>query len=1119
MSSYIPTHTPRIITHIALLSKASKGVVQPGSHKALYLVGLQRVIFVSEMLSCLMVNNSMKGLVTRVHFRWRAEGYEYGDEVRVVGSSAELGNWDVSKGFVLSSRDDAFPCFYSTEPVSLPSRVVVEYKYAVVGPDGSIRNWECRAGNRSISPTGAEMTVEDDGGEFRTRSSESVGTPALPSLSRSKSHEDGFRQKINAIRSLEGSGQRHPGEIVYVVSLNLPVRLVSEGKDWKVISNKAATIPTLHILRKSVSSRYVFVGHPGVEISDYREQQKVRQILLEHDCVPVFIGQKEWLNFSDFCGSVLWPASHGVIPESSKHWAAYQQVNQKYAETVIASAREDIDPIWVHDFHLWLVPMMVSRRLTRSNIGVFLHSPFPPADIFRTLSMRQELLRGLLCADIIGFQFFEYARHFLVSCKRLLGLDHSFYGGGLLSVDYCGRKVHLKIANVGIEGDLLKEKLLVPEINQMIYQLKSKLNNSFVFVGIDRCDKLAGLLLKLRGFRKFLTNHKESRVVLIQLAFFPNLSTESEWTLAQEAITLAREINSEFGRKNNLSSGVSFGPTGCALEEIGPCVRLSIGARISLAQKLSVLAIADCLLDTSLKDGLNITPFELLAVGDGLGRCPVLICSEFSGCSRVLAGALKINPWYVDGMANALFQAFSMSEITKRSRFEADAFYALNHTLRGWADDFVNEIRKMRKPEGKVFLSVGFGAKTQLLGVESRLEHLSIDNVIKAYQSSRNRLILLDNEGTLPSDKTEATTSLVTNLESLHAHGSPPKSEILNILQTLANDEAHNVVVITSGRSKELLSEWFQTVSGQVGLAAEHGFFTRLPTLSGDRWSCLLPLSAIDLSWKNATFELMRHYVKRTQGTFIENKGSALVWQYRDADPEFGGRQAQELSSALQDLLTEGHKTGGVVVCSGKGYVEVKLGGVTKGAVAKNLIERITNLRGMPDFVLCIGDDRSDESMFEQLNSVYDGAVKDGDIPPDLAALAVSRTLSSESVGGKTPAKFMSLQDLGGLVHDDPTSPLSSTKVSELFTVKVGRKKTCAKFYVESPSEVGSLMTALRSAAEESIGESLLTLKGVREGQARPSAPSTPGRGILNARWRPLSDLVFREEPHINSLQ
>jgi len=289
----------------------------------------------------------------------------------------------------------------------------------------------------------------------------------------------------------------------------------------------------------------------------------------------------------------------------------------------------------------------------------------------------------------------------------------------------------------------------------------------------------------------------------------------------------------------------------------------------------------------------------------------------------------------------------------------------------------------------------------------------------------------------------------------------------------------------------------------RIGLAAERGFFWKLPHVTGEQWTCAV--QEVDNTWKTYAFEIMRHFVNRTQGSFIENKGSALVWQYRDADQHFGSWQAKELSSHLKELLFGFD----VDVTDGNGYVEVSVRGVNKGIAVNALLGKVTQVLGTVDFVLCIGDDRSDEAMFEELNKLVDPSeaeasmddtsqlsTTDGeshydtdrgadagrqalDLGKDVPCGPLVERLSdpmgkqvekTASALGSMKKRDKSSVNLGGkssgnlcsLAGADEFMPIASSQ-RRFFTCTVGRKPSVAKFYLEDTDEVSELLATLES--------------------------------------------------------
>ncbi|KAI3516303.1 hypothetical protein L1887_15217 [Cichorium endivia] len=221
-----------------------------------------------------------------------------------------------------------------------------------------------------------------------------------------------------------------------------------------------------------------------------------------------------------------------------------------------------------------------------------------------------------------------------------------------------------------------------------------------------------------------------------------------------------------------------------------------------------------------------------------------------------------------------------------------------------------------------------------------------------------------------------------------------------------------NTVFIVSGRGRKSLSEWLEPCE-RLGLAAEHGYFTRWSR--GSEWESSLP--ATDLEWIEVAEPVMRQYTEATDGSNIEIKESGLVWHHQDADPDFGSCQAKELLIHLENVLANEP----AVVKRGQHIVEVKPQGVTKGLVAEKILSTMVEKGERADFVMCIGDDRSDEDMFESIRN----------------------TVLSASLSSKTP---------------------------EIFACTVGRKPSKAKYYLDDTGDVIKLLGGLANASDPKPG-------------------------------------------------
>lgn len=790
------------------------------------------------------------------------------------------------------------------------------------------------------------------------------------------------------------------------------------------------------------------------------DRHQLEQVLLEHDCIPIFQdsipGFKDYL---EFCETFLWPVMNNQLPLQENTeillwnedlWKAYKLANEIFSSKVVALIHEldgtkdseNYITIWANDFHLFLLPALVRKRLTvngraqtssvygstsstppgavlaRVSLGMFIHTPFPTSEIFLTLPVRSELMRGLLSVDLLGFQFYDYTRHFFSGAQKLFGVRATCQRGGLLALEVSeDRNVYIHITHNCIEHDYVVDAVSSRHVQRRAAALRDRFKNRVVIGSLVRLSRTAGILLKLRAFRMFLQQYEQyhNRLVLVLyiISRGPHKTTPEHGAIAAEALSLADEINAEFG------------------------LHVIVNETVDEYDRSCLLCVSDVFLDTSLKDGLNLVPFEYLAARDawlklegtmvdlvsinstdplselpteeleesseeeifglgllsnckGTGR---IIISEFTGSSQVLPGSIRVNPWHADTILNALDEALMLPFAPAHQHFTRDVSYVSSQSQVNWAREFASQVIRASIVNEKSTAQPGFAQllssamssmvmdSTPMVGLASysALPRLSKESVVHAFRNARTRVLFLDNEGTLAPNLSRiyrhyGSMPLANPLSvDLQSRGSGPSEEVLRLLSLVARD-ARNYVMILSGRARSALAHWFgPALKEGLGLAAEHGYYWMHPRVTGeDRWRCLLDNSEVSSleadqedtytrSWVPVTESIMNRYVNRTPNTYIEDKGSARVWQFRDAEAEFGIAQAKELHAELEIAL----RAEAVDITTGKGYVEVKLRGVNKGAAVAHFLSSLDG--PPPEFVLCIGDDRSDESMFEQL--------------------------------------------------------------------------------------------------------------------------------------------------------
>jgi len=362
--------------------------------------------------------------------------------------------------------------------------------------DGQAR-WEACVGNRTFVASGPEMSVEDDNGLYRQHlmqeeaddeDEEGLGNDAAKALAhRTPEMRQLFlEQKLGMVEDLEGEVQIDSHATVFMVALQLPLKVVKVNGQY-MVEVKAPTdgrnfawLPLVEEFRKKSKVRIVCVGWPGVHPESFSEQTEIERLLSKHNCIPVFPPKQDFEKYVNFCAAYMWPVFHDVMAffqaanpmAFDEHgWAAYQHVNNLYANAVVPHTHES-DIIWVHDYHMMMTPTFICRKLVKANVGFYLHTPFPSSDSFKSLPITEELLSGMLCADQCGFQFFAYARNFLVSVKKTLGLEPTYKSGGFIGLEYNGRLVNIKVAHFVYPFLDTKEKLLEDALEQKAREVK-----------------------------------------------------------------------------------------------------------------------------------------------------------------------------------------------------------------------------------------------------------------------------------------------------------------------------------------------------------------------------------------------------------------------------------------------------------------------------------------------------------------------------------------------------------------------------------------------------------------------------------------------------------------------
>uniref|UniRef100_A0A7N0RB76 alpha,alpha-trehalose-phosphate synthase (UDP-forming) n=1 Tax=Kalanchoe fedtschenkoi TaxID=63787 RepID=A0A7N0RB76_KALFE len=865
-----------------------------------------------------------------------------------------------------------------------------------------------------------------------------------------KSFVQQYLEGVATARAAAGHANQDDGparQRLLVVANRLPVSAVRRGEESWTLEMSAGGLVSALLGVKEFEARWI--GWAGVNVPDDAGQRSLTRALAEKRCIPVFLDEEiVHQYYNGYCNNILWPLFHYLgLPQEDRlattrsfqsQFAAYKKANQMFAD-VVGKHYEEGDVVWCHDYHLMFLPKCLKEYNSNMKVGWFLHTPFPSSEIHRTLPSRSELLRSVLAADLVGFHTYDYARHFVSACTRILGLEGTPEG-----VEDQGRLTRVSAFPIGIDSDRFIRALEVPQVKEHIEELKERFAGRKVMLGVDRLDMIKGIPQKILAFEKFLEENPNWRdkVVLLQIAVPTRTDVPEYQKLTSQVHEIVGRINGRFGTLiavpiHHLDRSLDFHAL-CAL-----------------------YAVTDIALVTSLRDGMNLVSYEFVACQDV--KKGVLILSEFAGAAQSLgAGAILVNPWNITEVAASIGQALNMTAEEREKRHKHNFTHVTTHTAQEWAETFVSELNDTV--------------------VEAQLRTkevpplLPVRDAINRYVQAKNRLIILGFNATLTEPVDSPGRRGGNQIKEMDLKLHPDLKEPLIALCR----DSNTTTVVLSGSDRTVLDENFGEYN--MWLAAENGMFLR-PTKGS--WMTTMP-EHLNMEWVDSVKHVFEYFTERTPRSHFELRETSLVWNYKYADVEFGRLQARDM---LQHLWTGPISNASVDVVQGSKSVEVRAVGVTKGAAIDRILGEIVHSKSLEtpiDYVLCVGHflgkDEDVYSFFEP------------ELPIDSIGIPRSKAAESQKLPGerklsvsKPPAARNGSKSPHGKAQRSLSTPekrplnpncasrkqsaevevswnVLDLKKENYFSCAVGRTRTNARFILGSSDEVVSFLKQLAGA-------------------------------------------------------
>ncbi|KAL7089222.1 hypothetical protein ACP275_13G175700 [Erythranthe tilingii] len=824
-----------------------------------------------------------------------------------------------------------------------------------------------------------------------------------------------------------------------VVANRLPVSAIRKSEDSWTLDVSVGGLVSALLGINDFEARWI--GWAGVNVPDEVGQRSLTKALAEKRCIPVFLDEEiVHQYYNGYCNNILWPLFHYLgLPQEDRlattrsfqsQFAAYKVANQMFADVVNEHYREG-DVVWCHDYHLMFLPKCLKEHNSKMKVGWFLHTPFPSSEIHRTLPSRSELLRSVLAADLVGFHTYDYARHFVSACTRILGLEGTPDG-----VEDQGKLTRVAAFPIGIDSDRFVRALELPQVKDHIKELEERFAGRKVMLGVDRLDMIKGIPQKILAFEKFLEENPIwcDKVVLVQIAVPTRTDVPEYQKLSSQVHEIVGRINGRFGSLtavpiHHLDRSLDFHAL-CAL-----------------------YAVTDVALVTSLRDGMNLVSYEFVACQ--AVKKGVLILSEFAGAAQSLgAGAILVNPWNVTEVAASIGYALTMPPDEREKRHRHNFTHITTHTSQEWAETFVSELN-----DTVVEAQLRTRQIPPLLPKGEAVDH---------YMCSNNRLLILGFNATL-TEPVDTQGRRIDQFKEMELNLHPDLKEPLKKLC----DDPKTTVIVLSGSDRNVLDENFGEYN--LWLAAEHGMFLRLTT--GD-WMTTMPEN-LNMDWVDSVRHVFEYFTERTPRSHFELRETSLVWNYKYADVEFGKLQSKDL---LQHLWTGPISNASVDVVQGARSVEVRAVGVTKGAAIDRILGEIVHYNAVKtpiDYVLCIGHFLPKD---EDIYTFFEPELPVGPPPTTRAKIANSLNRFTPNSPGmsafcrkappvplpgpdKRANSFLGNGNWWSRMREKMTvhegSSVLDLKGENYFSCAVGRKRSNARYLLGSSAEVVSLLKEL----------------------------------------------------------
>ena len=647
----------------------------------------------------------------------------------------------------------------------------------------------------------------------------------------------------------------------------------------------------------------IWIGWPGLEVKSQELREEITENLVENHMRPVFLSQQELDEY--YLGF-----SNQTLWPAFHYFVHHIRFNKKLWQTYKSVNQKFADAIEHYadpDDIIWVhdYQLMLVPKMLRDK--------FPNASIgfFQHIPFPSfEIFRMLpwrkeLLEGLLGSDF--VGLHTYDDMRHFLSSVHRLtnysYTANKVKVD--DRQIEVDALPMGIDYQKYYEVALSEETYARAKKFREDLGDQRFILSVDRLDYSKGIPDRLKAFGQFLEEYPEYQgQVSIILVVVPSRDKVPSYRQLKE------EVDEVVGRINGNYSRPDWQPIHYFYRSF------------ELNSLSAFYRLAEVAMITPVRDGMNLVCKEFVASKHDLKG--VLILSEMAGSSKELSEAIMVNPHDEASLVQSLHRALNMPLEEQKKRISIMQESLQKYSIFNWVNLFYQNLKSVKVRQHRL--------KSQILHDKGLIE------IAANIKKSRRAMLLLDYDGTLVPFFDDPNQSI-------------PDKGLMNILEDIASRDNVEMVVI-SGRMGNFLEEHLGHLG--VTLVAEHGIWIKEE--GSKEWESNAELP--DPQWKEEAKAIINFYVDRTPGSFIEEKKNALVWHYRKVERGLASLRCSELSSHLRHVMSEK----GLDVMEGNAVVEIKPSNINKGKVARKLFNQFK-----PDYAVALGDDFTDEYIFEAL--------------------------------------------------------------------------------------------------------------------------------------------------------